>query len=877
MNKFYTLSLSAVMLLASADAALFAQSRKTWDFTQGYSDVTKANLNADANWVSNRTDATTGETTGWKDGTKMSGTLTANGEVISELEGLVFGTAGLSSSSNYLLDPTSIRMSRANMVVNLPKLANGQQVTIEAKSANSSDSRGITANTDVLVKEAGPDGDVAPGSEGHQTWVWHVETDSEDSVAVSFKILNGGVDIYLIQIDNGDEGDMDEVTKVAYLFDGSVEGYDAESDPIYAYTAISEKDVTKFDLANYNATEKSLADSLETFGVVVYSEHITGATPNVDLLYTELNRVPVLNLNASLYEVWGQGSVVTPNPAQINFTLSEEATEHDIFADCDLDGQDYNFFLDPEVTELGNTVLGYQLAEGSDFADDEVLATVGEANAIHLHGKKNTYMLLPYQSGTLMSEDEDPLFDTSIFGGALDYLAGTKSKVLTASAPTITCDYADGKTTVTLATGLEGGRIYYTTDGTEPTTASARYSEPLVFTEDGQVSAIVVAPAYNQSNVKTQEVVVKTQLAQPTYSIKVEDGVANVSLAAAEGKVYYNITASTDTLKSSLYVDSIGLQIVRPTILSVFAAAENKLPSDRLEFVVDLEDKAYYNDTLVHLTFQEDEWTPGTNLVAQTPYFSEEIDQTIITPNEETGVNDTTYTYVPAGELYEVNTVEGWKVQSYGQRILVQKTGVSNNVMASYGPADALDAGATGNALSFLQAGASGDPATAALVSTTTYAAPFALGVHFTGQAESGDGKLNGTYREALEVSVSTDSINWTVVDTLATNYMKLMSYQTVEVAGEGQYYVKVASANPAKTSNKQKTMIFDLRIYGASAERPTTGIIDVVANQAAKTVKAVQMYNMAGQRVRVAKQGVNVIRTIYTDGTVSTKKVIVK
>jgi hypothetical protein len=106
---------------------------------------------------------------------------------------------------------------------------------------------------------------------------------------------------------------------------------------------------------------------------------------------------------------------------------------------------------------------------------------------------------------------------------------------------------------------------------------------------------------------------------------------------------------------------------------------------------------------------------------------------------------------------------------------------------------------------------------------------------------------------------------------------MKLMSYQTVEVAGEGQYYVKVASATPAKTSNKQKTMIFDLRIFGASAERPTTGIIDVVANQAAKTVKAVQMYNMAGQRVRVAEQGVNVIRTIYTDGTVSTKKVIVK
>jgi hypothetical protein len=347
-------------------------------------------------------------------------------------------------------------------------------------------------------------------------------------------------------------------------------------------------------------------------------------------------------------------------------------------------------------------------------------------------------------------------------------------------------------------------------------------------------------------------------------------------LASAEGKVYYNITGVTDTLKSSLYVDSIGLQIVRPTILSVFAAADNKLPSDRLEFVVDLADKAYYNDTLVHLTFQEEGWTPGTNLVAQTKYFSDIKADSTITINED-GTQDTTYTYQPVGELYDVETIEGWKVQSYGQRILVQTTGTSENVMNSYGPADALDAGATKNALSFLQAGASGDPATAALVSTTTYAAPFAIGVHFTGQAESGDGKLNGTYREALAVAVSTDGENWNVVDTLATNYMKLMSYQTVEVAGEGNYYVKVASANPAKTSNKQKTMIFDLRIFGASAERPSTGIIGVIDSQAAKTVKMVQMFNLAGQQVRVAEQGVNIIRTVYTDGTVSTKKVIVK
>ncbi len=874
MKKLYAVSLSALMLFASVDA-VWAQSRKTWDFTKGWSDATKENLNADANWLSNRTDSNTGETTGWKDGTLLSGTLTANGEVISELEGLVFGTASLSKSgNNFLLDPGSIRMSRANSVVNLPKLANGQQVTIEAKSANGTDARGITANTDVLVKESGPEGDVAPGSEGHQTWVWHVATESEDSVDVSFKIVNGGVDIYLIQIDRGDEGDMDEATRVAYLYDGTIEGYDVESDPIYLYTAIGELETSTINLANYDSSEKSLADSLETFGVVVYSQNITGATPNVDLLFSELNRVPILNLNASLYEAWGQGSVVTPSPSSSNFTLSESAAESTLFEGCGVTGTEYPFFIEEGAVE-GTKVLAYQLNEGSEFADDEVLATVNGANAIHVHGTKNTYMLLPFSAEFALDDNGDLLFDTQIFNNAISYLADSKAKVQTASKPAVKFTYEDGKTTVTLSSGITGAKIFYTTDGTEPTTASTRYTEPLVYTTEGVISAIVTAPAYNQSAVLSETVIVKTQLAQPTYSVQVNGGVAEVTLQAAEGNVYYNITGAADTLKSSKFDPETGLQITRPTILTAFAAADGKLPSELIEFAVDLADKTYYNDTLVHLTFQEEGWTPGTNLVAQTKYFSDIKADSTITVNED-GTQDTTYTYQPLGELYEVETIEGWKVQSYGQRILVQTTGTSENVMSSYGPATALDAGATKNALSFLQAGASGDPATAALISTTTYAAPFVIGVHFTGQAESGDGKLDGTYREALAVSVSADGETWTLVDTLATNYMKLMSYQTAEVAGTGNYYVKVASANPAKTSNKQKTMIFDVRLYGPTAERPSVGIAEVMTD-AAKTVKSVRMYNLAGQQIRVATPGVNIIRTVYTDGSVSSKKVVVR
>ena len=57
------LTLAALLMLV---LGINAQDKKTWDFTQGLSEETVANLNADAtNWASNGTDAD-GNTNNWK-------------------------------------------------------------------------------------------------------------------------------------------------------------------------------------------------------------------------------------------------------------------------------------------------------------------------------------------------------------------------------------------------------------------------------------------------------------------------------------------------------------------------------------------------------------------------------------------------------------------------------------------------------------------------------------------------------------------------------------------------------------------------------------------------------------------------------------------
>ena len=63
--------------------------------------------------------------------------------------------------------------------------------------------------------------------------------------------------------------------------------------------------------------------------------------------------------------------------------------------------------------------------------------------------------------------------------------------------------------TVTI-TAEEGTTIYYTTDGSEPTTASAVYGEPLTISETTTIKAIAVKEGlYNNSEVATADYVIE--------------------------------------------------------------------------------------------------------------------------------------------------------------------------------------------------------------------------------------------------------------------------------------------------------------------------------------------------------------------------------
>lgn len=141
---------------------------------------------------------------------------------------------------------------------------------------------------------------------------------------------------------------------------------------------------------------------------------------------------------------------------------------------------------------------------------------------------------------------------------------------------------------LSLSTITAGGAIYYTRDGSNPTTQSLRYTEPLIFTQNDTVKAITVAE--NMENSRIAEFRKNDfKVAQPQSTLDEETFKVTITCETpeAEGmpetRIWYAINQSYYTPETSQYqlYDGEPIQLTEPSYVHVYAERDGWETSDR--------------------------------------------------------------------------------------------------------------------------------------------------------------------------------------------------------------------------------------------------------------------------------------------------------
>jgi chitobiase/beta-hexosaminidase-like protein len=107
---------------------------------------------------------------------------------------------------------------------------------------------------------------------------------------------------------------------------------------------------------------------------------------------------------------------------------------------------------------------------------------------------------------------------------------------------------------VIIADASRDAAIYYTTDGTTPTTASKVYSAPITVTTTGTtLKAIAIAPGYPQSAVATAVYTITS----PPAATPIATQTITIAESTAGATVYYTTNGTTPTTASTKYTGPI--------------------------------------------------------------------------------------------------------------------------------------------------------------------------------------------------------------------------------------------------------------------------------------------------------------------------------
>ncbi len=915
MKKIFTLAAFALLAVLQVNAQ--TEVRKTWDFRKGWSSTTIENLYADmeqngptTHWRDYESDATKADQYGdtfWSASTvytdENGNALTnVSGEdiIISELEGLNvtgvkakgfviasgYGQAEFADSPNgmYPYGNDFLWLNGKNLVIKIPAALKGDSLRIGVESHKNSEARGINVIVDGATLTP-VSGNNTPKTFNEVLYMLPDDTPGvDDYTEVTIKTTNG-CHLYYIIVGEGDEP-QSTTRNIAYLHTG-----EADAEPLYnLLLGDADNVITAFSVDK--EADKVTKENLSAYDVTVISSSIPADNAVVPALAEIMPWIPVLNVNPSLYATWGYGKAQSTSST----FLYTGAAKNKLFS-----GEFENFFETEAIP--GDYILGVSnatqltaLTLNDHFANDALLGVVatetGAADSslvlAHAHyPSHNGYIFLPY-TNEVVADAMSAADALLVINNALSMLRNGKSEITATPAPAFSMEYKDRNTNVTITCPNKNARIFFTLDGSEPTTSSSLYDGVFNLSAETTVKAIAVAEGYLVSDVAETVVLMKDQTKLPKVNMEFQDAKTIVTLTTEtpDATLYYNFVGRADTLASSVYTEPLVLTESRE--ITVHAISDVTVLSEPATAKIVIKDAKVRVDVAAHMDANPTEYNGGSTSTAyyfswgknkgDYPYWDESSDP--IYEKDSLG-NDVLVGYTKMNPE-EVNDFgNGWKVVSRGHVMIWEniKPGNTPGDGSAYNPATAADySDLLTNYYINIGEWNTAYPRNGVIATTQKIAGPFDV-VSFISNG-------NSAGSPQLVFEVSADSTKWEQLgDTalLATQRLYKKVVRSYEGTDEVYFRTRIAEGN-------SKAGYYDIYIMkdgeqsaalkaqmDADYQAVITGIENVNASNKVATVLRTEVYSINGTRCNTVGKGLNIVKQMMSDGTVRTQKVVVK